>query len=132
MLAAGTISVDEATSLLKAIGSGPVGAGQGYTTEAPTRRHGARLLRISIDAQRDGVEDPAAKVRVKVPLALAKFAGRFLPAEVSRELAEQGIDIRSLLDGLGDEVREGPLLDVEVATGENEDGATAHIVIEVI
>lgn len=132
MLAAGTISVDEATSLLKAIGSAPVGAGQSSSAEGTPRRQGAKLLRISIDTQRDGADEPAAKLRVKVPLSLAKFAGRFLPAEVSQELAEQGIDLRTLLDGLGDEVREGPLLDVEVATDENKANSTVHIVIEVI
>lgn len=132
MLAAGTISVDEATNLLKAIGSRPLGARPGAMAEGTPRRQGARLLRISIDTQRDDAEEPVAKMRVNVPLSLAKFAGRFLPREVNRELEQQGIDLRTLLDELGDEVSDGPLFEVDVDAGEGGEGVTAHIIIEVI
>lgn len=89
-----------------------------------------RLLRISIDSRRDDADETVSKMRVNVPLSLAKFAGRFLPREVSHQLDEQGIDLRTLLDDLGEEVSEGPLLEVDVDTGEA--GGTAHIIIEVI
>lgn len=130
MLASGNITVDEATSLLKAIGSNPLGAGPGSTPPSAQRRRGARLLRISIETKRDQADEDATKMHVNVPLSLARFAGRFLPREVSMELEQQGIDLRTLLDELGDEVSEGPLVEVDVAKGD--EGTTAHIVIEVI
>ncbi len=130
MLAEGMISVDDATNLLKALGSERLGAGLGSGAEGAPRRKGARLVRISIDSKGDDAGEEVVKVRVNVPLSLAKFAGRFLPRDVSQELEEQGIDLTTLLDELGDEVSEGPLVEVDVAKGD--EGLTTHIVIEVI
>lgn len=128
MLAAGMISVDDAANLLKAV-SRPLGTSSGSAAESPPPRRGARQLRISIDTKRADTGEDDTKMRVNVPLSLAKFAGRFLPREVSRELKQQGIDLRTLLDELGDEVSAGPLVEIDVETGE--EGKTAHIVIEV-
>ena len=93
------------------------------------RRKGiAKVLRVNIDA---GGEDGGerAKIRVNVPIALAKFAGKFLPSEAREQLAAQGIDLVELLDSIGDELPDGPLVDIDAAEG---DGKTrAKIVIEV-
>lgn len=94
-----------------------------------SRRKGiAKVLRIHIDA---GGEDGGerAKVRVNVPIALAKFAGKFLPNEAREQLSAQGIDLVEMLDSIGDELPDGPLVDIDAVEG---DGKTrAKIVIEV-
>ena len=62
MLAAGTISVDEAANLLKALGAGT--PGRAIEPPAPPRPAGqARLLRISIDAVKP--EDEPQSVATK-------------------------------------------------------------------
>ena len=89
----------------------------------------ARLLRISIDADEDGSGNSRAKIRVNVPLGLAKFASRFLPAEARTELEAQGIDLNELINALSTETPEGKLVDIDV----DENGRKgAKIVVEVI
>ncbi|HRN18729.1 MAG: hypothetical protein WC972_11580 [Trueperaceae bacterium] len=127
MLAAGHITVDAATDLLKAVGAqAPRPAGELPPAKA---RGSARILRISIDAPGNG-EENAAKVRVNVPLALAKYASRFLPADASAELSMQGIDLAQLLKDLGDDVPDGRLVDVEADDGVG--GRKTSIVVEIV
>lgn len=133
MLAAGTITVDDAASLLKALGT-PGSAGASAPPPPPAPHHPkapARLLRIVIDAAKGEDGSAAAKVRVNVPLTLAKFAMRFMPPEAKSELDIQGIDLSKLLEELGDEVPEGRLVDIETDPGESGKGA-AHIIVEVV
>lgn len=129
MLAAGRISVDAATDLLRAVS---VPAGPKPTPElpaAPRPRGAARILRISVDAP-SASSGSGAKVRVNIPLALAKYAMRFIPRETTEELSDQGIDIAQLLQDLGDDVPDGRLVDIEAEEGDG-DGKMA-IVIEVV
>ena len=130
MLAAGQINVDQASELLRALGDAPVGAVPPPPPPMPARTGTARLLRISIDANDDG-DGERAKIRVNVPLGLAKFAGRFLPAEARSELETQGIDLNELINALSTETPEGKLVDIDV---DGDDGNTkkAKIVVEVI
>lgn len=138
MLAAGSISVDDASNLLTSLGgsqsAAPAALGAPSAPSAPRRTGGpARLLRISIDevdpaAQGDG-RSGGTKVRVNVPLALARFATRFLPKDASDELQEQGIDLEEILASLGDDLPDGVLVDI-VSSNEGEN--TAKIVIEVV
>jgi len=131
MLAAGTISVDEAANLLKALGPGT--PGRAIEPPAPPRPAGqARLLRISIDAVKpedEGGEN--AKVRINVPIALARFATRFLPKEASAELQEQGVNIEEILNALGEELPDGKLVDID-AQSEDPTQGSSRIVIEVV
>ncbi len=128
MLAAGTISAEDAARLLGALGSEPAPG----TAPAPPRRRGtARTFRVSIDAFGDASGKDRAKVRVNVPIGLAKFASRFLPPEAKRELESQGIDLSTLLEGLGDDVPDGPLVDIHV-DDEASGTAKARIVVEVV
>ena len=129
MLAAGQINVDQASELLRALGDAPVGAAPPPPTPPSTRSGTARLLRISIDANDDGDGD-RAKIRVNVPLGLAKFAGRFLPAEARTELESQGIDLSELINALSTETPEGKLVDIDV--DDDNGGKKAKIVVEVV
>jgi hypothetical protein len=129
MLASGQITVDQASELLRALGEGapPVGP----TPLVPARTGTARLLRISIDA-RDGGDGERAKVRVNVPLGLAKFASRFLPAEARSELEAQGIDLTELITAISTETPEGRLVDIDVDPEDGGGGKSAKIIVEVV
>lgn len=133
MLAAGTVSVDDAANLLKALGGQPGTSAQPAELPAPRRRGGqARLLRISIDANdSESSGGETTKVRVNVPIALARFATRFLPQEASAELHEQGIDLTEIIASLDEDLPDGKLLEIETEPDDPSKGAT-HIVIEVI
>jgi len=131
MLAAGQINVDQASELLRALGDAPRGA-EGFPPlpPVPPRTGTARLLRISIDANDDG-DGERAKIRVNVPLGLAKFASRFLPVEARTELEAQGIDLSELITAISTETPEGRLVDIDV----DDDGSgrkKAKIVVEVV
>lgn len=128
MLAAGTITVDDAANLLKAIG-GPGGGAE--TAVARRTTGGARMLRISIDAQKAGESGESAKVRINLPMALARFASRFMPKEANAELQEQGVDLNQIIDALGDDLPDGKLVDIDASSDDPSEGTT-RIVIEVV
>lgn len=127
MLASGAISADDAAKLLAALGGERA---PGTPAPPPKPRTAARVFRISIDAIDDEKGGERAKVRVNIPLGLAKFASRFLPPEAKRELEGQGIDLADLLASIGDEVPEGPLVDIDV-DDEGSGTKRAKILIEV-
>ncbi len=151
LLASGKISVEDATSLLKALGPTPAEvyaaplppdpsvAAAAAVPAAAARAHSprssgsprprARALRISIAEVVDG--HSKANVKVNVPLGLAKFALRFMPAQAKEELAAQSIDLNQLLDGLSEESPDGPIVDLETEKGDGS-GKIARITIEVI
>ena len=142
MLAEGKISAEQAADILKAIGPAegvpplPPAPRFGAATESDGPRayvmpkQGiARMLRISIDADGNAPSD-RAKIRVNVPLALARFAMKFMPEDARVKMNEQGIDLNELLDALGDELPEGRLVDIDAAG--QEDGKAAKIIIEVV
>lgn len=113
MLAAGQIEVEEALSLLEAVGH----------TDSPVMVKGtAKMLRINVDSEGE------AKVRVNVPISLAKFALRFVPAGLRRQIETRGIVLNDLLDTLKGELPEGRLVDIEAT----DEGKPVHVVIEVV
>jgi len=129
MLEAGKISAEQAAVLLDAVGAKRGGEGVGGSRAATATasaasataaipRPPAQLLRIRIDAQEGDDEDGNVKVNVNVPLKLARFAANFLPQEARAELASQGIDLTELIAGLGDEIPDGPLIDIDVSEGD--------------
>lgn len=129
MLAAGSISVDEASNLLQALGGSQPAAPAALN--APKRSGQARLLRISIDDDGSDGGGTGTRVRVNVPIALARFATRFLPKDASTELQEQGIDLEQILASLGDDLPDGKLVDIDAASDEPGNSNT-KITIEVV
>lgn len=142
MLASGKITAEQAADLLKAIGPSnapppppppprsPVEAFEADARAFLQPKQGiARMLRVSIDAEGDGNSE-RAKIRVNVPLALARFATKFMPDEAKVQLEEQGIDLGELLEALGDELPEGRIVDIDA---ERPDGSrSAKIIVEVV
>lgn len=147
MLAEGKITADQAAEILKAIGPSEAPAppppprpprapllGAGYDAEggrayAVPKQGIARMLRISIDADSDESSE-RAKIRVNVPLALARFAMKFMPEEARVQLDDQGIDLAELLDSLGDELPEGRLVDIDAS--DHRGGKGTKIIVEVV
>jgi hypothetical protein len=135
LLESGRITADQASELLRAIGGAPRDAAPPPPTPfggppRPVRAGTARMLRISIDVPASEGDKKSAKIRVNVPLGLAKFATRFLPAEAKGELEAQGIDLNELIAALSAETPEGRLVDIDV--DDDGDGKRAKIVVEVV
>lgn len=135
LLESGRVNADQASELLRALGGASREAAPPPPASPPARTGTARMLRISIDAS--GIDDTGAerdkknaKIRVNVPLGLAKFATRFLPVEAKGELEAQGIDLSELISALSSETPEGRLVDIDV-DGDG-DGKRAKIVVEVV
>lgn len=133
LLESGTISADQAAVLLEAIGTQTAAKGKAKPSPTPARsvtpKPPAQLLRIAIDAV-DDADDDNVKINVNVPLKLARFAANFMPQEARAELTEQGIDLADILDNLGDELPDGPLVDIDAT--ENEGAKKVRIRIEVV
>lgn len=125
MVKEGKISIDQALGLLEALEPGEERrTGRGFAFAAPTspRPPGtARLLRIQVDAA-------DAKVRVNVPVALAKFALNFVPEDARENLSDRGIDLSSLLDSLKGDLPEGRLVEIEGS----DDGEPFKVIVEVV
>ncbi len=128
MLAEGRIDAEDAARLLKALGEEPT---PGAAPPQPPRRGTARTFRVTVDAFVKDGGDKKAKVRVNIPIGLARFASRFLPPEAKAELDDHGIDLAGLIDALGDDIPDGPLVDIDVDDGES-GTKRAKIIIEVV
>lgn len=144
MLAEAQVSFEQTRDLLTSLAGGERGGsrrGGAYGAVPPLppvalhgaasgRRKGiARVLRINIDAG-EGDGGDRAKIRVNVPIALAKFAGKFMPNEAKEQLKAQGIDLVELLDTIGDDLPDGRLVDIDASDGDGE--KHAKIIIEVV
>ena len=148
LLASGQLTVDEAAELLEAL----KGAASPFEPPAPpgpprprglvvngdgasarqvlSRSRGlARMLSIRIETDSDDGGEQS-KISVNVPLGLAKFAGKLLPADAKSHLERQGVDLQELLEALDGDVSEGRLIDIEAK--QDDGGYKAKIVIEVI
>ena len=122
LLEAGEISADEAAELLEAL--------RGFTAPptppAPPEPKGvARGLRVSINAS-DAAD--ASTVNFSVPIALAKFAGKFIPRDAKAQVEKQGVDLTELLGSLDSDLPPGPLLNVKAGEGAEEVTITIEVV----
>ena len=113
MLAEGQITAEEAARLLEAL--------EDVSQEQTERRpKAARLLRVYVHDP-----DDATEVKVNLPLALARFALKFIPEEQRLQIAEAGFDLDELLASLKSETPEGRLVELEQGDG-------TRVIIEVV
>jgi hypothetical protein len=110
MVAAGQISPAEASDLLSALDAAPrpaplapVIAPVGNRLLAATSR--SLVIRI--------VEAGDAKVNVRIPLSLARAAGRFLPRQAKAALKEYEIDLDQILEEVSSGSGNGALIEVQ-------------------
>lgn len=126
MVAEGQLSPEEAANLLEALEQVPgTESTQGWSTPNPPelpvwesrvlRKH--REARVPVRAVviqiKEGGEN---KVNIRVPISMARMAGKFIPRQAQQYLAGYEIDLQQFLDDVGD--AEGGTL-LEVKEGEN-------------
>jgi len=110
MVSEGTISPEEATGLLEALE--PVEERQvtprtmTAVMEHAAARRRARTLSIQIN---DGSD---THVNVRIPLTLARAAGKFIPREAQARLSEYGLSLDQLLDDLGPDGGDGAIIEI--------------------
>ena len=116
-----TVYTEESIQEAVSAGSEPLKKGlfgRHHKGESNHNPHGkAKWLYIQVN------DDDGKNVNIKIPLSLAKFAGKFIPNEAKKELKEQGIELD--LDGIISVLQdEGEMNLVEV---NDEDGKTVRI-----
>ena|SRR5437870_10246597 len=128
MVAEGKVSPVEAEDLLAALDAAPGAAsrstgpsaafGPGSIPAPPVPPDPPRMgmPRRSLVIQIKGSGD--SKVNVRIPLSLARAAGKFIPRQAQQQLAAYDIDLERLLSGLGNAEGNGTL--VEIKDGDDE------------
>ena len=110
MVADGKLTAEEAADLLEALEAAPVpasraGSAREQAWQMPEKR--GRSLVITI------TEGSATTANIRIPLALARAAGRFVPRRAQEQLEDYGVDLKQLLADLGDSLVEGPLIEIQ-------------------
>lgn len=100
MLEEGKITVEEAARLIEAV-EPPASVGKAPSGEK------AEFLRVLV------CENGQEKVKVNVPLALARIALKAIPNSARQQINAQGVDIDQLLSGIVDNLRPGKLVEVQ-------------------
>ena len=111
MLEEGKITVDEATKLIEAV------------DDIGSSNHGisgdkARFVRVRI------WDDGGEKVKVNVPLALARTVFRAIPPSARQQIDLHGVDLEQLLNGVMDNLKPGKLVEIQ------DGGKGVEVVIE--
>ena len=114
MLAEGQISAEEAAELIEALDDAPPAVAK------PRPEGPARLLRMYIHDPEDATE-----VKINLPLALARFALKFIPEQQQAQISEAGFELDELLASLKSETPAGRLVEIE-------DGDGTRVIIEVV
>lgn len=134
MLKDGLIDVEEANELLEAVKPEET---QVTVSEAPAKKY--KFLKIVVDAIDDedagGKTKSKAKVRVNIPLSLARTGIKMIPQKAREEMERHGVsadDIVGILDHL-DEFEGGDIVNVEASgneTGSENGAANVRIYLE--
>jgi hypothetical protein len=115
MVAAGKLSAEEAADLLEAL--------QYESTPSPRSPVNPESPRVLAPGNPNSLsrrflliqvsEGEKTKVNLRIPLALARAAGRFIPRMAQEHLDEYDINLKELMEDLGSGLVEGPLLDIK-------------------
>jgi hypothetical protein len=112
LVADGRITAEEAADLLDALGPetrGDAAAGDSPSASSPgapppSRRAHALVIQVQ--------ERGEKRVNLRIPIGLARAAGRFIPRNAQHRLREHGIDLEELISDLSGS-EHGTLLQVE-------------------
>jgi hypothetical protein len=125
MVAEGKVSPVEAEDLLAALDPSPRAAAVTPSASVPGAAFGRRdapstalegsvmprsLTRRTLVLRIGGGD---SKVNLRIPLGLARAAGRFLPRQAQEALANYSIDLERILESLANGPEEGTLLEVQ-------------------
>ena len=111
MLEEGKVTAEEAAGLIEALGS---------SRQTAARPEKARALFLRIHIWEDGEK----KVKINLPLALARAAVGSIPVQAHQHLHAQGIDIDRLLHGITENLEPGSLVEIQ------DDGDRVEVVLE--
>lgn len=100
MLEEGKLTVEEAARLIEAVES-PAPDGKESSGEK------AEFLRVLV------CENGQEKVKVNVPLALARIALKAIPNSARQQINAQGVDIDQLLNGVMNNLKPGRIVEVQ-------------------
>ncbi|MFZ1946755.1 MAG: hypothetical protein WAW06_04355 [bacterium] len=103
MIEEGKISADEAAERLDALPC---------DRPAPEAARETRKIRVRITDPKTGKQT----VNLTLPVGLAKFVARFIPAKTKKDLADEGVEIDSVLSQVMSE-NTGKIVDVESDEG---------------
>jgi DUF4097 and DUF4098 domain-containing protein YvlB len=98
MIEEGKITADEAARLLDAL----------EPSEESERSGEAKKMRIRVTDR----ETQQHKVNLSIPLGLAKIAMKFIPPKTKRKLADEGVDVDSVMNQVLTE-NIGKIVDIE-------------------
>lgn len=121
MVAEGTITAEEGADLLDALqeerrapepdiaepGRQEVRRPATMTAVSAPPARAVRSLVIRVE------EGNQSKVNLRIPLGLARAAGKFIPRRAQHDLSEHGVDLAALVEGIAGGVEGGPLLQIE-------------------
>jgi hypothetical protein len=110
MIEEGKISADEAAERLDALPCDRPASEPGRET---------RRIRVRVTDPKTGKQT----VNLTLPVGLAKFVAKFIPAKTKKELADEGVEIESVLSQVVSD-NTGKIVDVE------SEGGTVQISIE--
>jgi hypothetical protein len=99
MVEQGSVSAEDAARLFDALEEGPADQ---------EKVAGAKKLRIRVTDSETGKK----KVNLTIPLALAKIAAKFIPPKTKEKLAEEGVDVDTVLAQIVSE-NIGKVVDIE-------------------
>jgi hypothetical protein len=99
MLEQGSISAEDAARLLDALDEPPT---------TPDKPAGGKKLRIRVTDR----ETHKKKVNLSIPLGLAKIAAKFVPPKAKKKLADEGVDVDTVVSQLLTE-NIGKVVDIE-------------------
>ncbi len=109
MVAEGKLSAEEAADLLEALEPAPRNETRTVVRpESPAPEPGMRGRSLVIHITEGG----DSKVNVRIPLGLARAAGRFIPRQAQEFLDDHGIDLNQLLSEQSSSWTQGPLIEV--------------------
>jgi SHOCT-like protein len=119
MVSEGLVSPEEAAGLLQAIEperpDPPTRSSVAINSSSGTAVSSAVAGRNLVIHIREG-ED--TQVHLRIPLGLAKAAGKFIPRQAQSHLSEYGIDLEEIMTDLANQASQGPL--VHIAEGDTQ------------
>lgn len=121
MVAEGTITAEEGADLLDAVveerNTPEPDAGYAWPQEIPRSAAAAVVSRPPNKGGRSLVirveEGEESKINLRIPLGLARAAGKFIPRRAQHDLSEHGVDLVAMVEGIAGGVEGGPLLQIE-------------------
>ena len=131
MIEEGKVTADEGKKLLEAL-DGSQDEPEQRISAAPEKKN--RILRVVVDTHGHGDDD--ARVRVNIPLDVAKKAAKFaalIPKDAKQDMQDKGINIDEIdIEGLIEMFVNGEIDEnlVDVESGNNEKGASVKVYVD--